>query len=189
MFIQHKRSFHSSGVLALYAAIACASPLLYLGQAGAQDKMPSRLDQLSGFLGDGTCTGNLLATKAPHGTSATYHGEKTLGDRWVVVRYDEGDTSSNPRPFHVVQYFTYDPKAGRFVDVEVDNAGESGTGTSSGWQGDVITFENTDFASGSHPRFRDVFRRRGGLVVSHTGYSPDKTGKWIKTDHETCNRT
>ncbi len=174
---------------ALYAAIACASPLLYLGQAGAQDKMPSQLDQLSGFLGDGTCTGNLLATKAPHGTSATYHGEKTLGDRWVVIRYDEGGTSSNPRPFHVAQYFTYDPQAGHFVDVEIDNAGESGTGTSSGWQGDVITFENTNFASGSHELFRDVFTRRGGLVVSHTGYAHDKTGKWIKADHETCNRT
>ena len=171
----------------LYAAIACASSLLSLGTAGAQDKAPSQLGQLSSFLGDGTCTGNLLATKSPHETGATYHGEKTLGDRWVVVRYDEGATSSNSRPFHVAQYFTYDPKARRFVDVEVDNAGESGTGTSSGWQGDVITFENT--ASGSHDLFRDVFTRRGGLVVSHTGYERDKDGKWIKTDHEVCKRT
>ena len=34
----------------LYAAIACASSMLYLEQAGAHDKMPSQLDQLSGFL-------------------------------------------------------------------------------------------------------------------------------------------
>ena len=173
----------------LYAAIACACPLLYLGQAGAQDKMLSQLDQLSGFLGDGACTGNLLATKSPHGTSATYHGEKTLGNRWVVVRYDEGATSSNSRPFHVAQYFTYDPQAGHFVDIEVGSPGDSGTGTSSGWKGDVIMFENTNFASDSRPVFRDVFTRRGGLVVSHTGYERDKTGKWIKTDRETCNRT
>ena len=174
---------------ALHAAIACASCLLNPGQAGAQDKATSQLDQLSSFLGDGTCTGNLLAAKSRHGTSATYHGEKTLGDRWVVVRYDEGATPSNSRPFHVAQYFTYDPKAGHFMDVEVDNVGGSGIGTSSGWQDDVITFENSTFSSSSHLLFRDVFTRRGGLVVSHTGYERDKNGKWLRTDHEVCKRT
>ena len=76
------------------------------------------------------------------------------------------------------------------MDVLLDNSGESySAGSSSGWQGDVITFENTDFTGGSHPLFRDVFTRRGGLVVSHTGYERDKNGKWIKTDHELCKRT
>lgn len=174
---------------ALYGALACVSSLLYFGQAGAQDKMPSQLDQLSGFLGEGTCTGNLLAAKSPHATSATYHSEKTLGDHWIVVRYDEEAGSANSKPYHVVQYFGYDAKAGHFVDVLLDNSGGSyAAGASSGWQGDVLTFENTDFTSGSHPLFRDVFTRRGGLVFSHTGYERDKKGKWIRTDHETCKR-
>lgn len=174
----------------LYSCIACASSLLCLATAGAQDALPSQMDQLSGFLGDGTCTGHLLATKSPHETSAKYRGEKTLGGHWVVVRYDEKATPSNSKPYHVIQYFSYDPKAGRFRDVVVDNAGESySAGTSVGWQGDVITFENTDFASGGPSLFRDVFTRRGALVVSHTGYARDKHGKWTKTDHEVCNRT
>lgn len=173
----------------LYAAIACASSLLYLGQAGARDEMPPQLDQLSGFLGDGTCTGNFLAAKSPHATSGKYHSEKTLGDHWIVVRYEEGTTPSNSRPYQVAQYFGYDAKAGHFVDVLLDNSGGSyAAGTSSGWQGDVLTFENTDFTSGSHPLFRDVFTRRGELVISHTGYQRDKNGKWTKTDHETCKR-
>lgn len=172
---------------ALYAAIACASSLLYLGPASAQDAMPSQLDQLSGFLGDGTCTGNFLAAKSPHATSARYHAEKALGDHWIAVRYDEESTASNSRPYHVAQYFSYDPKAGHFVDVVLDNSGESfGAGISSGWQGDVLTFENTDSTSGTHSLFRDVFMRRGATVVSHTGYMRDKNGKWIKTDHEVC---
>ncbi len=175
----------------LYAGIACASSLLCLGPAGAQGTLPSQLDQLSGFLGDGTCTGNFVAPgMSPHATSGKFHGEKTLGDHWVVVRYDEDTTSSNSRPYHVAQYFGYDAKAGHFVDVLLDNSGGSyGAGTSSGWRGDAITFQNTDFTSGRHPLFRDVFTRRGGEVVSHTGYGRDKNGKWIKTDHETCNRT
>lgn len=174
----------------LFAAIACASSLLYLGPAGAQDALPSQMNQLSSFIGDGTCSGNFLATKSPHPSSAGYHGEKTLGSHWIVVRYREEATPSNSRPYHVAQYFGYDVKARRFVDIVLDNTGGSyGAGTSIGWKGDVITFENTDFTSGSHALFRDVFTRRGGLVVSHTGYAHDKHGKWIKTDHEMCKRT
>ena len=173
----------------LYAAIACTSSLLYLGPAGAQDKMSAQLDQLSGFVGEGTCTGNLLAAKSPHPTSARYHAEKTLGDHWIMLRYDEAASSSNSRPYHVAQFFGYDPKAGHFVDVLLDNSGESyGAGTSSGWQGDVITFENSVLSSKSHHLFRDVFTRQGAKVVSHTGYERDKSGKWVKTDHEICKR-
>lgn len=174
----------------LCAAIACASSLLCLGPAGAQDALPSQLDQLSGFLGDGTCTGNVLATKSPHPTSGKLHGEKMLGDRWIVIRYDGDATASDSKPYRVVQYFGYDAKAGHFVDVVLDNSGASySAGTSSGWEGDAITFENTDYTSGSHSLFRDVFTRRGALVVSHTGYERDKHGKWIETDQETCSRT
>ncbi|HEX5458593.1 MAG TPA: hypothetical protein VFX20_01345 [Steroidobacteraceae bacterium] len=171
----------------LCIALACAAPLLG-GQAFAQKMPASQLDQLSGFLGDGTCTGNLMM-KAGHPTSARYHSEKAIGDHWVMVRYDEETTSSNSKPYHVAQYFSYDAKAGHFVDVIMDNSGESyGAGTSSGWQGDDITFENTDLAGAGHGVFRDVFTRQGTQVISHTGYARDKSGKWIKTDHEVCKR-
>lgn len=173
----------------LCIALACAAPLLGHGQALAQNMAASRLDQLSGFLGDGTCTGNLL-TKSGHPTAGKYHSEKAIGDHWIMVRYDEDTTSTSSRPYHVAQYFSYDAKAGHFIDVIMDNSGESyGVGTSSGWQGNVITFENIIPASGGHDVFRDVFTRRGTQVVSHTGYARDKSGKWVKTDHEVCRRT
>ncbi|MDE2450733.1 MAG: DUF1579 family protein [Gammaproteobacteria bacterium] len=173
----------------LYAALACASSLLYLGPAAAQDSIPPQLDQLSSFLGDGACTGNLLM-KPGQRTTAKYHGEKVLGDHWIVVRYDEDATPSNTRPYHIVQYFSYDVKAGRFVDVALDNSGTSyGAGTSSGWQGDVITFENTVLAGASQYVLRDVFTLHGTKVASHTGYQRDKSGKWVKTDQEICKRT
>ena len=128
-------------------------------------------------------------SKSGHATSARYHGEKALGNHWVVIRYDEETTSSNSRPYHVAQYFSYDAKAGHFVDVMFDNSGESyGAGSSSGWQGDAITFENTDFTSGSHSLFRDVFTRHGATVISHTGYQRDKSGKWVKIDQKSRER-
>jgi hypothetical protein len=169
-------------------AIACAAPLLGQRLAVAQDTLPSQLAELSGFLGDGTCTGN-MPMQPGHSSTGKFHGEKVLGDHWVVIRYDEDATASNSRPYHVTQYFSYDAKGGRFVDVLLDNSGETySTGTSSGWQGDAITFENTDFTSGSHPLFRDVFTRRGTQVISHTGYARDKSGKWVKSDEEVCKR-
>jgi hypothetical protein len=174
----------------LYAAIACASSLLFIAPAGAQNKMSSQLDKLNGFVGDGTCTAKIMAMgKSPEKVaSGKLHGEKTLGDRWIVVRFDETATATSPKPYHVAQYFTYDAKASHFVDVLFDNSGASyGAGTSDGWQGASITFENTDFTNGSHALSRDVFTRHGAHVVSHAGYLRDKQGKWIKTDEETCN--
>ena len=172
----------------LYAAIACASSLLYLGPADAQNNMSAQLDKLSAFIGDGTCTGNLLM-KPGHATTARYHSEKTLGGHWIVVRYDEEASPSNSTPYHVAQYFGYDAKAGHFIDVVLDSSGSpSGAGTSSGWHGNVITFENTVMMDGSHYVFRDVFTLDGTKVGSHTGYQRDKSGKWVKTDHEVCKR-
>lgn len=169
-------------------ALACAAPLLGHGLAVAQDTMPAQLDQLSGFVGDGACTGSLMM-KPGHSTTGKFHGEKMLGDHWVAIRYDEDATPSNSRPYHVAQYFSYDAKGGHFVDVLLDNSGEIySTGISSGWQGDAMTFENTDLTTGSHPLFRDVFTRRGAVVISHTGYERDKSGKWIETDEEVCKR-
>lgn len=173
----------------LCLAIACAAPLLGHGQAVAQNEALAQLDQLKGFIGDGVCTGNLLM-KPGHPTAARYHGEKTLGDHWLVVRYDEDATASNSKPYHVAQYFGYDAKAGHFVDVILDSSGSTyGAGTSSGWRGDVITFENTVLTSTGRDVFRDVFTRQGTLVATHTGYERDKSGKWVKTDHEVCKRT
>lgn len=172
----------------LCAALACASSLLFLGPAGAQDGMSSQLDQLSSFVGDGTCSGNLLV-KPGHQTSAKVHGEKTLGDHWIVVHYDEDATAANSSPYHAAQYFRYDTTAGHFVDVLLDSSGGSyATGTSSGWQGNVITFENTVWAQGKHYIFRDAFARRGTNLFSHTGYQRDQNGKWVKTDEEMCKK-
>lgn len=173
---------------ALCAALACASSLLFLGPAGAQDGTSSQLDQLSSFVGDGTCSGNLLI-KPGHPTTGKVHGEKVLGDRWIVVHYDENATAANSSPYHVAQYFRYDATAKHFADVVLDSTGASyATGTSSGWQGNVITFENTVWMQGKHYILRDAFARRSANLFSHTGYQRDQSGKWVKTDEEICRR-
>jgi hypothetical protein len=90
--------------LAFTLSLICMAAASSIGQATAEDsKSPSPMDELGKFIGDGTCTGNMLAMgKSPgHATTGKYHGEKTLDGHWVVIHYDEDKTEVNPTPFHV----------------------------------------------------------------------------------------
>lgn len=176
---------------AILAALVCASVSLAVPHVSAQATgAPSRIDQFSSFLGDGTCTGNIMATgKRPgRATTAHLHGEKILDGNWIVIHYDEDQTAANPKPFHVVQYFGYDPMKKRYVAVNFDNGDPGYTiGTSAGWEGDTITFDETSAMSGMTSR--DSFTRSSPKAVTHTGTTQGKTKKWVKTDEETCHMT
>ena len=158
--------------------------------AFAQDKAATEGNALDSFVGDGTCTGNLLMAmgKTPaHATTAKYHGEKTLDGLWVVVHYDEDQTAANPKPYHVQQYFGYDADTKRYIAVAFDNSGAGySLGTSAGWKGDTFTVDEHESMDDKAVSYRDVFTRTGSGMSSHTGTMKDKNGNWVKTDHEDC---
>ena len=173
------------------ASLACAAGTCITAFAGAQDK-PSPLDALDVFVGDGACSGNVLAmgTTPAHATTGKVHGERTLDGRWLVIHYDADASTSDARPYHVVQYFGHDAAKKQFVDVAFDKSGAGyGSGTSAGWNGDVITFDNTSIEDGRTVAERDIFTRKGGSEISHTGKVRDKHGNWITTDEETCRKS
>lgn len=178
--------------LAIFAALVCMSAPLAIGQASAQPAVASSpSNQLDGFVGDGICTGNMMAMgKNPgHATTAKYHSEKMLGGHWVAMHYDEDQTAANPKPFSVVQYVGYDAANKHFVTVLFDNSGESyGTGVSSGWKGNTITFDESIAMGDKRASFRDTFTNGVSGMSSHTGTMRDKSGKWVKTDEETCHK-
>ncbi|MES2402917.1 MAG: DUF1579 family protein [Pseudomonadota bacterium] len=179
--------------LAIFAALVCTSAPFAIGQASAQQAGGSSAsDQLDGFIGDGTCTGSMMAMgKTPaHATTGKYHGEKTLDGNWVVIHYDEDQTAANPKPFSVVQYIGYDAGKKHFVGVAFDNTGAPySTGTSTGWKGGAFTLdESVPMAGGKHIAFRDIFTNGDSGMSSHTGMLQDKSGKWVKTDEETCHK-
>lgn len=173
--------------IAAAVALTCASAL-GMSQVAAQDsRAPSAMDQLDGFVGDGTCTGQVMAMgKDPaRATTGKYHGEKTLDGHWVVIRYDEDQTAANPKPFHVRQYFGYDAAKKRYVAVLFDNSDHGyGMGTSPGWKGGSATFDES--MDGKTVIFRDVFTRGASGMASHAGWMKDKSGNWVKTDEEHC---
>ena len=179
--------------LAIFAALTCTSAPFAIGQISAQPAGASSPSaQLDAFTGDGTCTGNMMAMgKNPgHATTGKFHGEKMLDGHWVAVHYDEDQTAANPKPFSVVQWIGYDAKKKQFVTVLFDNTGASyGTGVSSGWKGNTITFdESVPMGGDKHASFRDTFTHGDSGMGSHTGTMKDKNGKWVKTDVETCHK-
>src|SRR5512146_226470 len=154
--------------LAMVTVLGCASAATS-EQAHAQNSDAAQPGQFDFMVGDWNCTGTSFASgsRPAHATTARAHGEKAVGDQWVVIRYDEDKTAPNPNPFHVHQYFRYDPAAKHFVTVGVDSAEASGfTGISPGWSGDAITFEES--TGGKPSGFRDTFTR-GANEISHAG--------------------
>lgn len=171
----------------ILASMICTSSALLAGQVAAQDKPAAMSDPLVRFVGSGTCTGNVMAMgkKPGHATTGKYNARKVLDDHWVEMRYDEDSSATAPKPFHVVQYFGYDAAKKHYVSVLVDNSEYSySTGTSAGWKGDSIAFDES--SDGKTVSFRDAFTTGPAGMSSHIGWMKDKSGKWVKTDEETC---
>ena len=164
----------------------CAIATLAGGTAAAQDKTAAASSALDKFVGSGSCTGKSLDSnmKAFHAITGKFSGEKVLDGNWVVIHYDEDQSAAAPKPYHVIQYIGYDAAKKRYVATMVDNSGSGHfSGTSPGFKGDSITFDES--TGGKPASFRDTFTTSQGLS-SHVGTMRDKTGKWVKTDEETC---
>jgi hypothetical protein len=171
---------------ALLLALAFSTPpLLAQGTAGP----PAEVSQLSTFVGDWQCTGQILAkgSRPAHATAAEGHGMNALGGHWMEFSYKEKKTSANPTPYNVAGYMGYDAMKKQYVQTIVDNYGSYGPSFSDGWKNDTLTFEgSTNTSDGKAMLMRDHFVRKGGNGFVHftEGQGPD--GKWSKPDEETC---
>ena len=177
---------------AILATLVCMSASVAFGQASAPQTSASPPSAgLDGFAGDGICIGHQLREGKTPGPAkpARAHGEKALDGHWVVVRYEEEPTAANPKPYKVAQYFGYDPTKKHFVTVALANSdGNYYVGTSLGWEGNTITFDELDPGEGKLTSFRDVFTIGDSGMSSHVGMMKDKHGNWVKTDEETCHK-
>ena len=148
---------------AIIITLVCASASFTAQRVLAQTTgAPSPLDQLDDFVGDGICTGHVMAmgSKPGHDTTGKYSAEKVLDGNWVVVHYDQDQSAATSKPYHVIQYIGYDASRKRFIAVTVDNSGSGySTGTSAGWKGDSITFDES--MDGKPASIRDTFTISG----------------------------
>lgn len=176
-------NFRMQALLSL--AVACAASPLF-----AQDPPPpAELSQLSSFIGNWQCTGQLFAkgSRPGHVTVAVGHATKTVGGHWLQFGYEERKTAANPTPYRIAGYMGYDASKKKFVQTIVDNYGSYGPSFSEGWQGDTIMFEGSSDVNGKSMLGRDYFVRKGQHAFVHFAEARDSVGKWLKPDEETCN--
>jgi hypothetical protein len=174
-------------VAVISACMIGSMPLL------SKDSAPGAgADPLARFMtGSRSCTGQSQSPdmKSMRNSSGKYTAERTLDGHWVVIHYQENASAQIKQPFQVIQYFGYDANKKQYLAIAVYNAaGMYTVGTSAGWQGDSITFDEGDGDASHPPMFRDTFTAAPDGLAKHTGMMRDQSGKWVKTDEETCNK-
>lgn len=179
-------------ILTVSATLACASAPFALQAASAEQNKPvEQLDQLAFPVGDWTCSGSIAAMDKKPGHATTGHARtaRILEGNWVEIRYDEEQTAANPKPYHVAQYIGYDEAKKHYTSVTLDSSGASyEVGASTGWNGNALAVDATVSMDGKDVAYRDVFTKKGADEFSHAGMLKDKSGKWAKTDEETCHK-
>jgi len=167
-------------------ALSCATGPLSAQEAS---KPPAELSQLSSFVGDWQCTGQILArnSRPGHATAAVGHGTKGLDGHWIQFAYEERKTAANPTPYRIAGYMGYDASKKKFVQTIVDNSGFYGPSFSDGWRGDTLTFQGaSQTADGKSVAVRDNFVRKGRHAFVHFSEGQGPDGTWFKPDEETC---
>ncbi len=175
------------------ATLAIAStPFAFENASAEQTKAAEQLDHLAFPTGDWSCTGNISAMDKKPGYATSGHAKvgSMLEGNWIEIRYDEEKTAANPKPYHVAQYLGYDEAKKHYTSVTLDSSGAPyQVGKSSGWKGDAIAFDATVSMDGKDTAYQDVFTKKGADEFSHAGMLKDKSGKWVKTDEETCHKS
>jgi len=149
-------------------------------------------DELDRLVGDSICAGHIAGMGKDPGqdTSGRFHGERTLDGHWVMVQYEQDRSAARPKPFKVTMYLGFDPAARRYRLVMVGNGdGVYSVGSSPGWKGNTLTFDEVETAHGAPHRTREAFTAAGSGLAGYTGWFRDTQGNWIKFDEETCHKT
>ena len=150
---------------------------------------PDMLRQLDPLVGKWQCKGIAYATPwfPEHPTMAEVSQAWILDGKWMAFTYAEKKTAENPMPFTATGFFGSDPEAKMLMFTGVDSGGGYSSGMSSGWVGDVLTFEGPWHMGAMTSKARDTFTKKGSNEITHMG-EVEFEGKWVKLGQETCTR-
>jgi hypothetical protein len=166
-----------------------AAVLMTVGSAVAQEmpKPASEMSQIAFFEGSWTCQGK--ANESPMGPAgeikSTAEIRKDLNGFWQsgVVK----GTMANMPPFEGRFHVTYDAGAKQFLMLWVDNMGGWSQSTTSGWKGDILTYEGESHMGPQTMKSRDTFTRSGPGAMKHA-WEASINGKWMTIGEETCRK-
>jgi len=171
----------------LAALLVAAAPF-----AGAQEapQMPEPAAEMAGldyFEGSWRCEGE--AKPGPFGpggkTTGTAEIRDTLGGFWQagVIKSSMPEMGVMEGLFHT----TYDPVAGEYVMLWVDNAGAWAESRSSGWKGDTMVYEGEMVMAGQKMMGRDSFSKGADGSLRHAA-EVQLEGDWVLIFDEVCKK-
>lgn len=162
----------------------------HAGDSNAMAMKPdSMVRQLDFLAGNWQCTGIAYANPMmpEHATRADVTAKWGMDGYWLPFTYAEKKTAENPTPFMVTGFMGYDAQRKQFVMSGVDNMGGYSTGSSSGWNGNTLTFSGPWHMAAMTATSRDTFTKKSEREFTHTG-EIEMDGKWVKVGEETCTR-
>lgn len=133
-------------------------------QMPAMPQPPVQMSQLIEVLPAGTyrCEGRaMMSGHKPYPVNATAKIERDLNGFWQVIEYEERRTQQNQHPYASREHITFDRNAGRFVNVSVDNMGETMTLTAPSVEGNKVTFKGESMMGGQKAPLQLTFQKAG----------------------------
>jgi hypothetical protein len=143
--------------------------------------------QLAYFEGMWTCDGKSFET--PMGPAGPM--KSTADIRKELDGHFQGGaikgSMANMPPFEGRFHVTYDTGMKQFVMLWVDNMGVRAESTSSGWKGDILSYEGEGHVGGQTMKGRDTFTKSGPTSMKHA-WEVQIDGKWMPAGEETCTK-
>jgi hypothetical protein len=171
-----------SCALASLLGVLLSAPVAPLAaeDAPARPQLKSEVQPLSPLLGEWECAGEFTASKKP--IAAHVSATPELAGAWLALRWDD----KAPGVFHALELWGAQKTTHAWVNDIYDNFGGVRRFTSSGWEGNSLTWAGEAPAGASMPEERFVFERNGDSQFTVTWQVRKPGADWTTGDHLIC---
>lgn len=149
------------------------------------------LDALKPLGGNWACDGKAPAGPMgpAHSYKASFNNKWDLGNFWIWSEYDVKKSKENPMAFTGKGWMGYDSANKHYVWAGVDNMGGWISLTSSGWEGDKLTWEGDGMGPKGKTKMKFTFTKgKTPTEVSLEYAAQDDKGAWESPTTETCKK-
>ena len=148
----------------------------------------SELDEIAYFEGTWRCE-QPLSSVSSELIVLNWQVERDLNASWYVGYAEEVATTTNPEPTSSREFLGYDAVSEHFVRVSAVSNGNLLNLTSSGWQGEQLTWEGTVTTRNELISLRQIVTREGENTFTATYFILDSiSNDWQAAVSETCER-
>lgn len=162
-------------LLTCYAAAQQAPP-------ASPQKLQSKLDQLSGWIGTWHCDGKFVKSGAA--ISSTMQFSPALEGRWIEMHQDD----LPPNRFHAIEFWGYDDKQSKFTATVFDNFNQTPRQFEGMISNGTLTFTRTILGDSPVSAEQFIFESSNGKLKVTYQVMRKGNDSWAIGDVLTCAR-